>query len=43
LALAARAFVASVQSGIAAPSAGMYSQKMVELLEAGERNAVSRN
>jgi predicted dehydrogenase len=35
LALAARAFVTSVRTGIPAPSAGQYSQRVVELLEAG--------
>lgn len=35
LALAAQAFVTSVHTGIAAPSAGEYSQRVVELLEAG--------
>ncbi len=35
LALAAQAFVTSVHTGIPAPSAGEYSQRVVELLEAG--------
>jgi len=35
LALAAQAFVTSVRTGVPAPSAGEYSQKVVELLEAG--------
>ena len=35
LALAAQAFVESVRTGVPAPSAGEYSQKVVELLEAG--------
>ena len=35
LALAAQAFVTSVRTGIPAPSAGQYSQRVVELLEAG--------
>ncbi len=39
LALAAHAFVDSIRSGIPAPSAGEYSQKVVELLEAGDRAA----
>ena len=34
LALAAAAFVASLRTGVPAPSAGEYSQKVVELLEA---------
>jgi predicted dehydrogenase len=37
LALAAEAFVRSVQSGAPAPSAGEYSARVVELLEAAER------
>ena len=39
LALAAQAFVASIRDGVPAPSAGEYSQKVVELLEAGEKSA----
>ncbi len=39
LALAAHAFVHSIRDGIPAPSAGEYSQKVVELLEAGDRAA----
>ena len=39
LALAAHAFVASVRTGVPAPSAGQYSQRVVELLEAGARSA----
>lgn len=39
LALAAQAFVNSIRDGIPAPSAGEYSQKVVELLEAGDRAA----
>jgi predicted dehydrogenase len=35
LALAAQAFVTSVRTGVAAPSAGEYSQRVVALLEAG--------
>jgi predicted dehydrogenase len=35
LALAAQAFVTSIRTGIPAPSAGEYSQRVVELLEAG--------
>jgi predicted dehydrogenase len=35
LALAAHAFVTSVRTGVPAPSAGEYSQRVVELLEAG--------
>jgi predicted dehydrogenase len=35
LGLAAQAFVNSVHTGIAAPSAGQYSQRIVQLLEAG--------
>ena len=35
LALAAAAFLTSVRSGVPAPSAGEYSQRVVELLEAG--------
>jgi predicted dehydrogenase len=37
LALAAAAFVQSVHSGVPAPSAGEYSARVVELLEAAER------
>lgn len=40
LALAAQAFVNSIRNGLRAPSAGEYSQRVVELLEAGERSAV---
>ncbi|HVN87319.1 MAG TPA: Gfo/Idh/MocA family oxidoreductase [Candidatus Binatia bacterium] len=36
LALAAEAFVRSVQTGVPAPSAGEYSARVVELLEAAE-------
>ncbi|MBI4516649.1 MAG: Gfo/Idh/MocA family oxidoreductase [Deltaproteobacteria bacterium] len=36
LALAAQAFVGSIGSGVAAPSAGVYSARVVELLEAAE-------
>jgi len=43
LALAAQAFVQSVQSGIAAPSAGEYSARVVELLEAAEDDARPQN
>jgi predicted dehydrogenase len=39
LALAAQAFVTSVRDGVPAPSAGEYSQKVVELLEAGDVSA----
>jgi len=39
LALSAQAFVTSIRTGIPAPSAGVYSQKVVELLEAGDRSA----
>jgi len=39
LMLAAQAFVASIRTGIAAPSAGQYSQRVVELLEAGAQSA----
>ena len=39
LALAAQAFVTSVRNGVPAPSAGEYSQKVVELLEAGDISA----
>lgn len=39
LALAAQAFVDSIRNGIPAPSAGEYSQKVVELLEAGDQSA----
>jgi len=39
LALAAQAFVTSIRDGIPAPSAGEYSQKVVELLEAGDISA----
>jgi predicted dehydrogenase len=39
LALAAQAFVASIRDGVPAPSAGEYSQKVVELLEAGDVSA----
>ena len=39
LALAAQAFVTSVRTGVPAPSAGEYSQRVVELLEAGARSA----
>ena len=35
LALAAHAFVTSIRTGIRAPSAGQYSQRVVQLLEAG--------
>jgi len=35
LALAAAAFLESVRTGVAAPSAGEYSQRVVEILEAG--------
>jgi predicted dehydrogenase len=35
LALAAQAFVTAVRTGVPAPSAGEYSQRVVELLEAG--------
>jgi UDP-2-acetamido-3-amino-2,3-dideoxy-glucuronate N-acetyltransferase len=35
LALAAAAFLTSVRTGVPAPSAGEYSQRVVELLEAG--------
>ncbi|MFN8627911.1 MAG: Gfo/Idh/MocA family oxidoreductase [Candidatus Binatia bacterium] len=42
LALAAEAFVTSIRSGIPAPSAGEYSQKVVELLEAADRSAAIR-
>jgi UDP-2-acetamido-3-amino-2,3-dideoxy-glucuronate N-acetyltransferase len=41
LALAAEAFVSSIRSGMPAPSAGEYSQKVVELLEAGEQNGAA--
>ncbi len=40
LALTAQAFVRSIQTGIAAPSAGEYSQRVVELLEAGDRSGL---
>jgi predicted dehydrogenase len=36
LALAAQAFLTSIRDGVPAPSAGEYSQKVVELLEAGD-------
>lgn len=36
LALAAEAFVESVRTGIPAPSAGMYSKRVVEMLAAGQ-------
>jgi len=42
LALAAEAFVASIRSGVPAPSAGEYSQRVVELLEAGDQSAARR-
>lgn len=42
LALAAAAFVASIRSGVPAPSAGEYSQKVVELLEAADTSASTR-
>jgi predicted dehydrogenase len=35
LALAAQAFVTSVRTGVPAPTAGVHSQRVVELLEAG--------
>jgi hypothetical protein len=35
LALAAEAFLHSVRTGTPAPSAGMYSQRVVEMLEKG--------
>ena len=35
LTLAARSFVTSIHTGVSAPSAGEYSQRVVELLEAG--------
>lgn len=38
LALAAAAFLTSVRTGVPAPSAGEYSQRVVELLEAGARS-----
>jgi predicted dehydrogenase len=41
LALSAQAFVTSIRTGVPAPSAGVYSQKVVELLEAGDRSASS--
>lgn len=41
LALSAQAFVTSIRTGIPAPSAGVYSQKVVELLEAGDLSASS--
>ncbi len=37
LALAVQAFVRSIQTGVPAASAGEYSQRIVELLEAGDR------
>jgi predicted dehydrogenase len=42
LALAAQAFVTSVRTGTPAPSAGEYSQRVVELLEAGAPAAESQ-
>jgi predicted dehydrogenase len=42
LALAAEAFIRSVRTGVAAPSAGEYSQRVVELLEAGARVPANR-
>lgn len=39
LALAAQAFVTSVRTGVPAPSAGEYSQRVVELLEAGAQHS----
>jgi predicted dehydrogenase len=39
LALAAQAFLTSIRDGVPAPSAGEYSQKVVEVLEAGDRSA----
>ncbi len=39
LALAAQAFVTSVRTGVSAPSAGEYSQRVVELLEAGAQHS----
>ena len=39
LALAAQAFVTSVRTGVPAPSAGEYSQRVVELLEAGAQSS----
>lgn len=42
LALSAQAFVTSIRSGKPAPSAGLYSQKVVELLEAGDKSASRR-
>ena len=39
LALAAAAFVSSVRTGVAAPSAGEFSQRVVELLEAGSTSS----
>lgn len=38
LALAAQAFVTSVRTGVPAPSAGEYSRRVVELLEAGAQS-----
>ncbi|MFI5395853.1 MAG: Gfo/Idh/MocA family protein [Candidatus Binatia bacterium] len=42
LALAAHAFVTSIRDGVPAPSAGEYSQKVVELLEAGDTSALGK-
>jgi predicted dehydrogenase len=39
LMFAAQAFVTSVHTGVPAPSAGRYSQRVVELLEAGAQSA----
>lgn len=39
LALAAAAFVTSIRTGVPAPSAGEYSQRVVELLEVGSANS----
>jgi predicted dehydrogenase len=38
LALAAQAFVTAIRSGVPVPSAGEYSQRVVELLEAGAQS-----
>lgn len=43
LALSAQAFVTSIRTGVPAPSAGVHSQKVVELLEAGDQSAAARS